>query len=346
MLPSVKIALSAVLAIFICFADYKSAKAAESEVCNLLTEIVKLSNKSYISINSRDNWSELLAKLEEMQRKLRAGAYKTQLSISDTILLKSRMDRIAERMDPARNPASKSTVDRAVAALFTNTSEMHEFAARNGCAAPERKPLGAFSAAIETESPGAQIRTSPSRGYKSGLISKRQPLADKVGGPAELASPSYLHAFALALGLVVAATSTVFLKNRSMRQWRRYPCNVTALVQHGDKSTVTFLINISRGGAQIQAPMGGIQGENIRLFVGGHQLTARKTWSNKYYMGVAFDSPIPNSTMNEIKKPVRHETMLMKISENAPSCFFPGCHLTCVNHRQTQISAEHADKAA
>ena len=331
---------------FICFADYKSAKATESEVCNLLTEIVKLSNNSYLSIENPKMRVKLLVKLKEMQRKIQTGVYKTQLSISDTILLKSRMDRIAERMDPARNPASKSTVDRAVAALFTNTSEMHEFAARNGCAAPERKPLGAFSAAIETESPGAQIRTSPSRGYKSGLISKRQPLADKVGGPAELASPSYLHAFALALGLVVAATSTVFLKNRSMRQWRRYPCNVTALVQHGDKSTVTFLINISRGGAQIQAPMGGIQGEKIRLFVGGHQLTARKTWSNKYYMGVAFDSPIPNSTMNEIKKPVRHETMLMKISENAPSCFFPGCHLTWVNHRQTQISAENADKAA
>jgi hypothetical protein len=123
---------------------------------------------------------------------------------------------------------------------------------------------------------------------------------------------------------------------------QRLDCHTKALLTFGDNCTVTNVLSVGRLGVVLQAPDISLPDKPLMLYLAGFKLPVKPGWENDFYLGLDFTHAVPQETVAEIVKSSHDKNPLAHLGENATSCFYPNCHLTCKKSHATQISLKDA----
>ncbi len=126
---------------------------------------------------------------------------------------------------------------------------------------------------------------------------------------------------------------------------QRLDCHTKALLTFGDNCTVTTVLSVGRLGVVLQAPDISLPDKPLMLYLAGFKLPVRMGWENDFYLGLDFAHAVPQETVAEIVKASHDKDPLCHLGENATSCFYPNCHLTCKKSHATQISLKDTHAA-
>ena len=127
------------------------------------------------------------------------------------------------------------------------------------------------------------------------------------------------------------------------RKGKRLICHVPALLHYGAHCTSTTILDISCGGAKIQSPPLDVGATNLVLHLPGYSLPVRVAWSNGLFAGLRFDMRLSVGEVEDIAAIDARADHPEGLTLRAPSCFRPGCHQTCRNHRPTLAATAATD---
>lgn len=167
--------------------------------------------------------------------------------------------------------------------------------------------------------------TAQPQGHADSLVSQ---LSTKIS-----ANISYII-----LLVVVASTLAIGFIIFKMR-WRepRKMCRTFMLIEFGDKCTVSHIVEISRGGMQIEVPEEDVGEDWITLSFCGYRIQAKIIWRNAFFAGVKFKKRVDKKVIQDVLDKSLEALENSGLEQNVSSCFSVGCHVNCEKHCPTAI---------
>lgn len=153
----------------------------------------------------------------------------------------------------------------------------------------------------------------------------------------------------IALAVIAGSTSLSvyhFVFKTDRRRYERRSCHTPVLITYNDQCTVSYILDIGRGGTKIEAPKNAVPEEWLDLYFCGNRVRGKAVWRNKFFIGFKFEQPVANSIVEDVVSGSVKSPRTDGIEKNASSCYAPGCHLTCPRHVPTTISQKGTDKSA
>lgn len=322
--------LSLLLALFIAL-GCTVARAASTDICETLSQLERFPYNVAQVRSGHMALTDAQAAIAQAERAFGTPAFKDPLSTQDLGWLKSFTAVIDRQLSGAGNPVSADdvfTTDGATAL----PRELTSLIARLGCRENpnlEPAPQGVIAGKAKSATPASPQKRPSAAGSGQGADTS-------LSGVVMLA--------------IAAITGTVLLpayfwfshaarKNRIKRG-----CCVKALLVYGELCTVTYVLQVGKKGAKLQAPSADLPAEGVELFVAGHRIKVKKDWMNQYYLGLTFVSPQSEEVVAEIIAESQELDPLSRLEENPPDCFYTDCYLNCKNHRETQLSLHFSQK--
>lgn len=136
------------------------------------------------------------------------------------------------------------------------------------------------------------------------------------------------------VGMVLVLLGAYWLV-RSRYSAQRKICRLPALIRYDGICTATTMLDISRGGTMIEAPAEAFPTNEVTLHLPGLSIPSRVAWTNKNFAGLKFVKNLSARRVDSIANLKLDSDQPVDLTDEAPSCFEPGCHLLCKTHRMT-----------
>lgn len=149
----------------------------------------------------------------------------------------------------------------------------------------------------------------------------------------------------LALGAALLAAALGLVRRGRRRRIGRRLCLIPALLKYGSDCTMTRVLDISTRGCKLETPDIELPRTGLELYLPDRMVKARQAWSNRFYMGLNFETRLGRSALARTLKAGRASAEACGAGGPAPACFRPGCFPDCERHHPTQIAHHKARRA-
>lgn len=167
--------------------------------------------------------------------------------------------------------------------------------ARTGCAEPD-------------DAPRPPTRLSSDNSNETDLASARNPARTDETLPAaggksgrQIEPATFLTL--LAMISLIATLAASWLRRRSLRQRRRaerHMVSITCRLEDENTPFLAEIVDISQLGAKLRTQRVLPEAQQIIISLAGRRVRATVRWSNRYYSGVVFQRPLPETLMPQL----------------------------------------------